>query len=79
MPIFRVRPEVGCRMASQFTVYKEDLDEFSGKGGAKKNKAGVWAHPCTVATPPQEEEPSFFPQGRGQEGGKVRPPLLKGG
>ena len=29
-------------MASQFTVYKkkeEDLDEYSGKGGARKKKA----------------------------------------
>ena len=26
-----------------------------------------------MATPPQEEEPSFFPQGRGQEGGKFVP------
>ena len=69
--------------ASQFTVYKkkeEDLDEYSGKGGARKKKAKAAPGPrVATPSPPQEEEPSFFPKDEAKKGGKFVPLYSKEG
>ena len=69
-------------MASQFTVYKkkeEDLDEYSGKGGARKKKAKAAPGPrVATPSPPQEEEPSF-PKDEVMKGAKFVPLYSKEG
>ena len=69
--------------ASQFTVYKknkDDLHEYSDKGGARKRKAKAAPGP-RIATPPlpQEEQPSFFPKDEAKKGGKFVPLYSKEG